>query len=145
MASLPYPLCHDCPTGLVGMAGMPYPPTICKDNSELLLIYSILLGRIKYTFFEDKISLFNEYNINASTSQYKLQYHITETPVPAIWYCSTDYMVLKTVLSFFNEMHNCIYSIPHCIHSIPHCFYSIWQSFYALLHLFYAMTPIPNE
>ena len=37
MASLPYPLCHDCPTGLVGMAWMPYPPTICKDNSELLL------------------------------------------------------------------------------------------------------------
>ena len=28
MASLPYPLCHDCPTGLVGMARMPYPPTI---------------------------------------------------------------------------------------------------------------------
>ena len=38
MASLPYPLCHDCTAYLVGMARMPYPPTICKDNSELLLI-----------------------------------------------------------------------------------------------------------
>ena len=38
MASLPYPLCHDCPADLVGMAGMPYPPTICSDSSELLLI-----------------------------------------------------------------------------------------------------------
>ena len=37
MASLPYPLCHDCSADLVGMARMPYPPTICKDNSELLL------------------------------------------------------------------------------------------------------------
>ncbi|WP_308276624.1 hypothetical protein, partial [Prevotella sp.] len=38
MASLPYPLCHDCTANLVGMARMPYPPTICKDYSELLLI-----------------------------------------------------------------------------------------------------------
>ena len=30
MASLPYPLCHECPADLVGMAGMPYPPTMCK-------------------------------------------------------------------------------------------------------------------
>ncbi len=37
MASLPYPLCHDCTANLVGMARMPYPPTICKDYSELLL------------------------------------------------------------------------------------------------------------
>ena len=38
MASLPYPLCHDCTANLVGMARMPYPPTICKDYSELLLM-----------------------------------------------------------------------------------------------------------
>ena len=37
MASLPYPLCHECPADLVGMAGMPYPPTMCKDIYELLL------------------------------------------------------------------------------------------------------------
>ena len=37
MASLPYPLCHDCTANLVGMARMPYPPTMCKDNTELLL------------------------------------------------------------------------------------------------------------
>ena len=37
MASLPYPLSHDCTANLVGMARMPYPP-ICKDNSELLLL-----------------------------------------------------------------------------------------------------------
>ena len=36
--SLPYPLCYDCPVDLVGMARMPYPPTICNDNSELLLM-----------------------------------------------------------------------------------------------------------
>ena len=32
MASLPYPLCHDCTANLVGMARMPYPPTLfwCK-------------------------------------------------------------------------------------------------------------------
>ena len=29
---------EDCTANLVGMARMPYPPTICKDNSELLLI-----------------------------------------------------------------------------------------------------------
>ena len=28
MASLPYPLCHDYPADLVGMARMPYPPTV---------------------------------------------------------------------------------------------------------------------
>ena len=28
---------EDCTANLVGMARMPYPPTICKDNSELLL------------------------------------------------------------------------------------------------------------
>ena len=38
MASLPYLLCHDCIANLEGMARMPYPPTICKDNFELLLI-----------------------------------------------------------------------------------------------------------
>lgn len=37
--SLPYPLCHDCSANLVGMARMSYPPTICNDNSELLLMY----------------------------------------------------------------------------------------------------------
>ena len=31
MASQPYSLCHDCSADLVGMARMPYPPTICKD------------------------------------------------------------------------------------------------------------------
>ena len=31
---------------LVGMARMPYPPTICKDNSELLLILYVKI--IKY-------------------------------------------------------------------------------------------------
>ena len=49
--SLPYPLCHDSPTSLVGMAGMPYPPTICKDNSELLLIEK----QIKIWRFEEII------------------------------------------------------------------------------------------
>ena len=38
MASLPYPLNWLYNHGRVGMAGMPYPPTICKDYSELLLI-----------------------------------------------------------------------------------------------------------
>ena len=48
MASLPYSLSHDCPTYLVGMARMPYPPTICKDNSELLLNeYNIECNKIK--------------------------------------------------------------------------------------------------
>ena len=28
MASLPYPLCHNCQADLVGMARMPYPPTV---------------------------------------------------------------------------------------------------------------------
>ena len=58
MASLPYSLCHDCTANLVGMARMPYPPTICKDYSELLLIkyYSTKAGDIiaqsidKYNF-----------------------------------------------------------------------------------------------
>ena len=31
MASLPYPLCHDCQADIVGMARMPYPPTICNE------------------------------------------------------------------------------------------------------------------
>ena len=38
MASLPYPLNWLYNHGRVGMAGMPYPPTMCKDNPELLLI-----------------------------------------------------------------------------------------------------------
>ena len=46
MASLPYPLCHDCTAYLVGMARMPYPPTICKDNSELLLIMPTVSYRV---------------------------------------------------------------------------------------------------
>lgn len=44
MASLPYPLCHDCTANLVGLARMPYPPT--KDNSELLLIMPTVSYRV---------------------------------------------------------------------------------------------------
>ena len=44
MASLPYPLCHDCTAYLVGVARMPYPPT--KDNSELLLIMPTVSYRV---------------------------------------------------------------------------------------------------
>ena len=44
MASLRYPLCHDCTAYLVGMARMPYPPT--KDNSELLLIMPTVSYRV---------------------------------------------------------------------------------------------------
>ena len=32
---------------LVGMARMPYSPTICKDNSELLLIASTYIVKAK--------------------------------------------------------------------------------------------------
>lgn len=36
MVSMPYPLRFDCPAYLEGMTGMPYPLTICKDNTEAL-------------------------------------------------------------------------------------------------------------
>ena len=45
MASLPYPLCHDCQADIVGMARMPYPPTICNE------ILTITLPFILYYFF----------------------------------------------------------------------------------------------
>ena len=57
MASLPYPLCHDCQADIVGMARMPYPPTICneiltvtlkKSNIYYLAIYIILFGHLIY-------------------------------------------------------------------------------------------------
>ena len=57
MASLPYPLCHDCQADLVGMARMPYPPNICneiptvtlkKSNIYYLAIYIILFGHLIY-------------------------------------------------------------------------------------------------
>ena len=57
MASLPYPLCHDCQADIVGMARMPYPPTICneiltitvkKSNIYYLAIYIILFGNLIY-------------------------------------------------------------------------------------------------
>ena len=57
MASLPYPLCHDCQADIVGMARMPYPPTICneiltitlkKSNIYYLTIYIILFGHLIY-------------------------------------------------------------------------------------------------
>ena len=57
MASLPYPLCHDCQADIVGMARMPYPPTICneiltitlkKSNIYYLPIYIILFGHLIY-------------------------------------------------------------------------------------------------
>ena len=57
MASLPYPLCHDCQADIVGMAKMPYPPTICneiltvtlkKSNIYYLAIYIILFGHLIY-------------------------------------------------------------------------------------------------
>ena len=60
MASLPYPLCHDCTANLVGMARMPYPPTICKDNSELLLIMptvSYLVGQNHLKSLSNKLDI----------------------------------------------------------------------------------------
>ena len=57
MAYLPYPLCHDCQADIVGMARMPYPPTICneiltvtlkKSNIYYLAIYIILFGHLIY-------------------------------------------------------------------------------------------------
>ena len=57
MASLPYPLCHDCQADIVGMARMPYPPTICneiltvtlkKSNIYYFAIYIILFGHLIY-------------------------------------------------------------------------------------------------
>ena len=44
MASLPYPLCHKVLAHLVGMARMPYPPTICKDNFAQLLNIILPIG-----------------------------------------------------------------------------------------------------
>ena len=32
MASLPYPLCHNCQADFVGMAGMPYPPMVYEKG-----------------------------------------------------------------------------------------------------------------
>ena len=57
MAYLPYPLCHDCQADIVGMARMPYPPTICNEiltitlkkiNIYYLAIYIILFGHLIY-------------------------------------------------------------------------------------------------
>ena len=45
MASLPYLLCHNCLGYLVGMAGMPYPPTYCRSyiriniNTYLIILF----------------------------------------------------------------------------------------------------------
>ena len=68
MASLPYPLCYDCTTYLVGMARMPYPPKYPLTffyNRILQIIYNLYkkLGfDIKdfpnaYHMFENEITL----------------------------------------------------------------------------------------
>ena len=61
MASLPYPLCHDCTANLVGMARMPYPPTICKDNSELLLNMSAFDVRCEEIIYYGEGVVFNKW------------------------------------------------------------------------------------
>ena len=72
MASLPYPLCHDCQADIVGMARMPYPPTICneiltvtlkKSNIYYLAIYIILFGHLIYITLPFNIYYFAIYII----------------------------------------------------------------------------------